>query len=45
MEGLAMLGQHSAYNKNGELKPISNIKPIPDFSPRNNIWKYSVALM
>ena len=36
-------GQHSAYSKNGELKPVSNIKPIPDFSPRNNIWKYSVG--
>lgn len=36
-------GQHTAYNKYGELKAVSNIKPIPQFSPRNNIWKYSVG--
>ena len=42
-KGWQCWGQHSAYSKNGELKPVSNIKPIPDFSPRNNIWKYSVG--
>lgn len=42
-EGWQCWGQHTAYNKDGELKAISNIKPIPEFSPRTNIWKYSVG--
>lgn len=42
-KGWQCWGQHTAYNKEGELREISNIKPIPDFSPRNNIWKYSVG--
>lgn len=42
-KGWTCWGQHTAYNKEGELKPISNIKPIPDYSPRTNIWKYSVG--
>lgn len=36
-------GQNTAYDKDGNLNKISNIKPVPDFSPRNNIWKYSVG--
>lgn len=42
-KGYQCWGQHTAYDKNGNLNKISNIKPVPDFSPRNNIWKYSVG--
>lgn len=42
-EGWQCWGQHTSYNKEGELKAVSNIKPIPEFSPRTNIWKYSVG--
>lgn len=36
-------GQNTQYNKGGNLIKTNNIKPIPDFSPRNNIWKYTVG--
>lgn len=36
-------GKNTNYNKNGELIPTNNIKPVPEFSPRNNIWKYTVG--
>ncbi len=36
-------GNNTNYNKDGELIPTNNIKPVPDFSPRNNIWKYTVG--
>jgi len=36
-------GTPTKYDKNGVLHPTENIKPIPPFSPRNNIWKYSVG--
>ena len=36
-------GNNTQYNKDGELIPTNNIKPVPDFSPRNNIWKYTVG--
>lgn len=36
-------GNNTNYNKNGELIPTNNIKPVPEFSPRNNIWKYTVG--
>lgn len=36
-------GQHSQYDAEGNLQKISNIKPIQEFSLRNNIWKYSVS--
>lgn len=36
-------GKNTNYNKDGELIPTNNIKPIPEFSPRNNIWKYTVG--
>jgi site-specific DNA-methyltransferase (adenine-specific) len=29
--------------KDGELKGDKKIKPVPDFSPRNNIWKYNTG--
>lgn len=36
-------GRHSQYDADGKLNKVSNIKPIPEFSPRTNIWKYSVS--
>lgn len=36
-------GQHSQYDADGNLQKITNIKPIQEFSLRNNIWKYSVS--
>ena len=36
-------GKNTIYNKDGELIPTNNIKPVPEFSPRNNIWKYTVG--
>ena len=36
-------GNNTQYDKEGNLKQTNNIKPVPDFSLRNNIWKYSVG--
>lgn len=36
-------GKNTQRAKDGELKQTNNIKPVPDFSPRNNIWKYNVG--
>ena len=36
-------GQHSQYDAKGVLQKTSNTKPVPEFSLRNNIWKYSVS--
>lgn len=36
-------GKNTNRLKNGELKETTDIKPVPDFSPRNNIWKYNVG--
>lgn len=36
-------GKNTNRLKNGELKETTDIKPVPDYSPRNNIWKYSVG--
>lgn len=36
-------GNNTQRGKNGELIQTKDIKPVPDFSPRNNIWKYSVG--
>lgn len=36
-------GNNTQYDKNGNLKQTNNIKPVPEFSLRNNIWKYSVG--
>jgi len=37
--GYTHFGKGTVRNKNGELIE-RNIKPIPEYSPRNNIWKY-----
>lgn len=34
-------GKNTKRLKGNSLVEVSNIKPVPDFSPRNNIWKYS----
>lgn len=36
-------GKNTNRKKNGELEETSDIKPVPEFSPRNNIWKYNVG--
>ena len=36
-------GKNTHRGKNGELIASKDIKPVPDFSPRNNIWKYNVG--
>lgn len=36
-------GQHSQYDAEGNLVKTNNIKPIAEFSLRNNIWKYPVS--
>jgi len=40
--GYTHFGKGTIRNKKGELIE-RNIKPIPDFSPRNNIWKYNTG--
>jgi len=36
-------GKNTNRLKSGELKETTDIKPVPDFSPRNNIWRYNVG--
>lgn len=36
-------GKNTNRTKSGELKETADIKPVPQFSPRNNIWKYNVG--
>ena len=36
-------GKNTNMLKNGELQETTDIKPVPEFSPRNNIWKYNVG--
>lgn len=36
-------GNNTQYDKDGNLRQTNNIKPVPEFSLRNNIWKYSVG--
>jgi len=36
-------GKNTNRLKSGELKETTDIKPVPEFSPRNNIWKYNVG--
>jgi len=36
-------GKNTNRMKSGELKVTTDIKPVPEFSPRNNIWKYTVG--
>ena len=36
-------GTNTNRLKNGKLKETTDIKPVPEFSPRNNIWKYNIG--
>jgi site-specific DNA-methyltransferase (adenine-specific) len=36
-------GQKTDRQKDGTLKKKNDIKPVPKYSPRNNIWKYTVG--
>lgn len=36
-------GKNTNRLKNGKLQETTDIKPVPDFSPRNNIWHYNVG--
>ena len=36
-------GKNTLYDKDGNLKETSKIKPVPEFSMRNNIWKFSTG--
>jgi DNA modification methylase len=36
-------GKNTNRLKSGELKETTDIKPVPEFSPRNNIWRYNVG--
>ena len=36
-------GKNTYRGKDGKLVKTKNIKPVPDFSPRNNIWRYNVG--
>ena len=36
-------GHHVIYEKNGEKADLGKIKPVPDFSPRTNIWKFTTG--
>ena len=36
-------GKNTARGKDGELKDLGDIKTVPQFSPRNNIWHYVVG--
>jgi site-specific DNA-methyltransferase (adenine-specific) len=36
-------GKKTDRTKEGELRETADIKPVPEFSPRNNIWRYNVG--
>jgi site-specific DNA-methyltransferase (adenine-specific) len=36
-------GKNTQRGTDGELVETGDIKPVPDFSPRNNIWQYVVG--
>jgi site-specific DNA-methyltransferase (adenine-specific) len=36
-------GKNTHRGKDGELVETKDIKPVPEFSPRNNIWQYVVG--
>lgn len=36
-------GKNTIRGKDNDLKETTDIKPVPDYSPRNNIWRYVVG--
>lgn len=41
--GQTSWGKHTHYDTTGNLVDASQMKPIPDMSPRYNIWRYSTS--
>lgn len=41
--GCTNWGTNTNYNKKGELIKTNDIKPVPEFSPRTNVWKINVG--
>ena len=41
--GYVNWGKNTNRNQKGELVEVKDIKPVPKFSPRNNIWRYVVG--
>ena len=41
--GYTNWGKNTTRKQNGKLEKTTDIKPVPDYSPRNNIWRYSVG--
>lgn len=41
--GFTNCGKNTQYGKDGKLISTNDIKPVPKYSLRNNIWKYSVG--
>ena len=39
-QGTTNWGKNTDRGKDGQLRQKKNIKPVPDFSPRNNVWRY-----
>ena len=42
-KGWVNWGKKTHRNKQGELLETKDIKPVPEFSPRNNVWLYDVG--
>jgi len=42
-KGWVNWGKNTEYKPDGTLVETKDIKPVPDFSPRNNIWKYTTG--
>lgn len=42
-KGWVNWGKNTHRNKDGELIQTKDIKPVPDYSPRNNVWLYDVG--
>lgn len=40
--GYTNFGKNTVRKANDALEIVSDIKPVPEFSPRNNVWKYQV---
>lgn len=41
--GFTNWGNNTQYDSDGNLVKTEKIKPVPDFSLRNNIWKYTTS--
>ncbi len=41
-KGFKNFGKNTNRQSDDSLKIVNDIKPVPDFSPRTNIWKYQV---